>query len=87
MDSSFLGMTVFCLLTLLLLFVCSHLRMKVYRLQQDVPYKEAWVQLYNVFGERMQSEEQELMDSVLQSVKLDLEEQQNAIQNQAPDKV
>ena len=44
----------------------------------DSIYKEAWVQLYNAFGERMQDEELELMDAVLSGVKLDFEEQQDA---------
>ena len=46
-------------------------------------YCEAWMQLYNAFGERMQSEELKLMDSVLQSVRLDFKERQDAIQNKA----
>lgn len=47
-------------------------------------YKEVWDQLYNAFGERMQDKEQELMDSVLQSTRLDFKERQDAIQNQTP---
>ena len=39
-------------------------------------YKEAWAQLYNAFGERMQGKELELMDAVLQGVKSDFEEPQ-----------
>ena len=50
-------------------------------------YKEAWAQLYNAFGERMQSEELELMDSVLQSVKLNFEERQDALQDQTAKQV
>lgn len=42
-------------------------------------YREAWQVLYNCFGERMQNEEQEIMDSVLQNTKLDFKEKQNAI--------
>ena len=53
----------------------------------DSIYKEAWAQLYNAFGERLQQDELELMDAVLQSVKLDFEEQQNAISDKTPDKV
>jgi len=40
-------------------------------------YKETWAQLYNAFGERMQDEELELMNAVLQGIKLDYEEQQD----------
>jgi len=43
-------------------------------LEEGNIYKEAWAQLYNAFGERMQNEELELMDSVLQAMKLDQEE-------------
>ena len=72
---------------LLFLFLASYLKMRVTQLQRDAFYKEAWAQLYNVFGEKMQSEEQELMESVLQSVKSDFEERQDAIQDQTPSKV
>ena len=40
-------------------------------------YKEAWRVLAMCFGERMQDNALDLMDSVLQSVKLDHEEQQD----------
>ena len=45
-------------------------------LEEGSLYKEAWAQLYNAFGERMQTKELELMDAVLQVTKLDQEEQQ-----------
>ena len=51
----------------------------------DSIYKEAWLKLGMCFGERMQDKELELMDAILQSVKLDFEEQQNAIQDKTPD--
>jgi len=44
----------------------------------DSIYKEAWAQLYNAFGERMQDDELKLMDAMLSSVKLDFEERQDA---------
>lgn len=37
-------------------------------------YYDAWIQLHNAFGERMQDEELELMDAVLSGVKADREE-------------
>ena len=40
-------------------------------------YKEAWNILAMCFGERMQDEELELMNAVLQGIKLDYEEQQD----------
>lgn len=46
----------------------------------DSVYREAWKELCNVFGERMQQEELDLMDSVLRGVALDIKdnmEQQN----------
>jgi len=48
---------------------------------EDAIYKEAWAQLYNAFGERMQTEELELMDAVLQGVKTDYKEQQDKENN------
>jgi len=54
-------------------------------LSDDNIYKEAWAQLYNAFGERMQTKELELMDAVLQGVKLDFEERQDALQNKTTD--
>ena len=50
-------------------------------LRVGITYKEAWRTLVMCFGERMQDEELELMDSVLQSVKLDSKELKDAIQN------
>ena len=50
-------------------------------------YKEAWAQLYNAFGERMQDKELELMDAVLQGVKSDFEERQNAISDKTAKQV
>lgn len=41
---------------------------------QETDYKQAWLTLYNCFGERMQQGEIELMDIVMQSVKLDKED-------------
>ena len=52
---------------------------------EDAIYKEAWEQLYNAFGERMQTEELELMDAVLSGVKIDQEEILNALQNETAD--
>jgi len=46
-------------------------------LRVGITYKEAWNTLAMCFGERMQDEELELMDAVLDSVKLDSEERQN----------
>ena len=46
-----------------------------------VVYKEAWHTLYNCFGEQERTEDMELMDSVLESMKLDREEKQDALQN------
>jgi len=46
-------------------------------LRTGITYKEAWNTLAMCFGERMQDEELELMDAVLQGVKLDSEEQQD----------
>jgi len=54
---------------------------------EDAIYKEAWAQLYNAFGERMQDEELELMDTVLQAMKLDREERHNALQNKTADQI
>ena len=51
----------------------------------DSIYKEAWVQLYNAFGERMQDEELELMDNILQCVNNEYEERLDAISNKASD--
>lgn len=34
-------------------------------------YAEGWAQLYNAFGERIQDEELELMDIILESIMLD----------------
>lgn len=48
---------------------------------EDNIYKEAWRTLAMCLGERMQDEELELMDAVLQGVKLDFEERQDAIQS------
>lgn len=50
-------------------------------------YQESWMQLYNAFGERMQNEEMGLMDAILQGVKSDIEERQNALQDKTPSKV
>jgi len=49
----------------------------------DSIYKEAWVQLYNAFGERMQDDELEFMDAVLQGVESDFEEHQKCIAQDA----
>jgi len=46
-----------------------------------VMYKEAWNTLYNCFGEQERTEDMELMDSVLESMKLDREEKQDALQD------
>jgi len=48
----------------------------------DSIYKEAWQVLYACLGERMQDEEMELMDAVLQSVKSDYEEHEKWLTEQ-----
>ena len=45
----------------------------------DSIYKEAWLKLAMCFGEKMQDEELELMDAVLQGIELDFEELEDAI--------
>lgn len=40
-----------------------------------IVYVTAWNELYKCFGERMQQEELDLMDSVLQGVELDMQEE------------
>ena len=37
-------------------------------------YAEAWSQLYNAFGERMQDEELEIMDAIFNSIVADEQE-------------
>ncbi|MBA7701322.1 hypothetical protein ES703_110057 [subsurface metagenome] len=39
-------------------------------------FKAAWLELAKCLGERLQQDELDLMDSVLQSVELDMEEKQ-----------
>lgn len=50
-------------------------------------YKNAWYTLAMCFGERSQQDELDLMDAVLESVKLDYEEWQHAVQNKKTDKI
>ena len=45
-----------------------------------VMYKEAWHTLYNCLGEQERTEDIELMDSVLESMKLDREENKECLE-------
>lgn len=45
----------------------------------DSVYREAWLELCNVFGEREQQEELDLMDSVLLGVVADYDERVAAL--------
>lgn len=53
----------------------------------DSVYKDAWLILAQCFGEWDMSNALKFMDSILQSVKLDFEERQDAIQNKTANKI
>ena len=58
--------------------VTGQLRIKKPVAAENLPssiWAEAWAKLYNCFGERLQQDELDLMDSVLQSVEADAQEE------------
>lgn len=60
---------------------------------EAILYKRAWRTLYMVFGEQMNQEAIDTMDSVIESVRLDMvdnakwREEEYGLQNQATEKI